>query len=148
MHKESQGTPLYRAAADGNDAEVRDLIRNGADVNEESTLLNQAINREHHATPLIIAAKLDHFKILHLLLAAGADANYQSSAGWTALMYAGANNNLKAAKLLIEKYGADATLRNKSGATAADNADRIYNLGGDVSIEMVKYLSRAEQAHG
>ena len=117
-------------------------------MNEESTLLNPFNNREYQMTPLIIAAKGDHFKILHLLLVAGADANYQSSAGWTALMYAGANNNLTAAKLLIEKYGADATLRNKSGDTAADNADRIYNLGGDVSIEMVKYLRRAEQAHG
>ena len=118
-------------------------------MNEESTLLNQAKNSIYKMTPSIIAAKLGYNTILLHLLVMGADFDYQSSAGWTALMYVGGNDNMQAARLLVEHYGADATLRNNAGDTAAQIARRIYNRNNRaVSIEMVNYLRDAERAQG
>ena len=66
---------LIAAVIDGDDAQVRRLVAQGAPVDER--------NRKGE-TPLILAAKTDQFRTAEFLLQSGADVMAASRFGWTA----------------------------------------------------------------
>ena len=66
---------LIEAAKHGNLEEVRDLLRNGADVNEKDRYGNSA---------LMFASGEGHIEIVHLLIDNNADLNIKSMWGGTA----------------------------------------------------------------
>ena len=94
-------TPLHWAVRDGNLAEVRRLLRAGADA--------KAANR-YGSTPLSLAAEIGDAPAIEALLAAGADANGALSNGQTMLMLAARSGNPAALRALLAK-GANVNAR-------------------------------------
>jgi ankyrin repeat protein len=112
-------TPLMRAALDGNTESVKELIRQGADINQRD---------DSDRTALMFAVINRHYETMKVLLEYGADVNAKSNKGGTALMAAALAGDLGIVQALLDK-GADlhATLSetNESAATLA--ASHGYN---------------------
>ena len=112
---ESRGrtTQLIRAAYDGNEQRVRELVAAGAplDLVDEGGMsaLNWASYKGHaHIAKLLLDGKYE---------GKGADINTQSSDGWSPLIRASYNGHEAVVRLLLER-GADIKLRAKDGRTA------------------------------
>lgn len=87
-------TPLLVAARNDDAAQVRQLLKAGADPNVRNTL---------GTTPLLEAAFLSNSEIIKALLDAGADPNAAGADGQTPLMLVARGTNVAAAKMLLEK---------------------------------------------
>lgn len=87
-------TPLHLAAREGTDATVRDLLRQGENVNAASTLSG--------VTALILAATNGHEQIVGALLDAGAAVDGADKAGGTALMYASSKGYPGIVQMLLQ----------------------------------------------
>lgn len=87
-------TPLLVAAGNDDAAQVRQLLKAGADPNVRNTL---------GTTPLLEAAFLSNSEIIKALLDAGADPNAAGADGQTPLMLVARGTNVAAAKMLLEK---------------------------------------------
>ena len=105
---------LLTAAEKGTIEQVRDLIRQGADVN---------VQDEYGFTPLISAIINEHLDICKELVKAGADVNMKSEAGMTALHFLGdrlysplSTNDLECMNELVHE-GADVNSQTNSGNT-------------------------------
>jgi len=72
-------TPLMRAALDGNTERVKELIHQGADINQRDN---------NGRTALMFAVINTHYETMKVLLEYGADVNVKSNTGGTALMAA------------------------------------------------------------
>lgn len=72
-------TPLMLASAIGNVERVRELIEEGANVNEIGP---------RSSTPLMFAAGAGHIEIVKILVENGADVEAKEEGGWTALCHA------------------------------------------------------------
>src|SRR5215468_7198890 len=72
-------TALMRAALDGDTESVRELINQGADINQRD---------DNGRTALMFAAMNMHYETMKVLLANGADVRIRSTDGGTALMAA------------------------------------------------------------
>jgi ankyrin repeat protein len=97
---------------------ARLLIEHGADVDQVDPTTN--------ATPLILAASTNQSDMVELLLESGADINFQSSDGTTALHAAafnpfGGRSSPEAARVLIE-HGAALNITDAQGRTPLDIA--------------------------
>jgi len=90
-------TPLMRAALDGNTETVKELIDQGADINERD---------ENGRTALMFAVMNTHYETMKVLLEYGADVNAKSNKGGTALMGAASAGDLRMVQSLLDK-GAD-----------------------------------------
>ena len=86
----SLGRALIHAASEGDTAEVRALLEEGASVNATDVAA---------WTPLMVAAAAGHAITTHILVDAGADVNV-SAQGQTALMLATENSHVNIADLL------------------------------------------------
>ncbi len=98
---------LSESLRDADIIEIRDLIKNGADVN---------VKNKYGLTPLYMAAQNGHAKIVIALLEAGADVDAASRYDGTPLYMAAQNGYTKIVIALLEA-GADVNPVNKSGAT-------------------------------
>jgi ankyrin repeat protein len=107
-------TALMRAALVGNTQMVKELIQQGADINQRD---------ESGRTALMFAAINAHYETMKLLLDHGADVNAKSNKGGTTLMGAAMAGDLKMVQVLLAK-GADVDARlsdtNESAATLAE----------------------------
>jgi uncharacterized protein len=137
---------LRKAAQDGDQQAVTDLLAKGANVDGKdqtgkTALLWVAPARDNPEmvklllgkgadvnakdndgeTSLMIAASQSNPGILTALLEAGAEVNAQDNAGGTALMAAAFRANLDEIKILLAK-DADLKLKDKKGRTAFDVA--------------------------
>ena len=136
-------TPLMQYAADGNLAQVRRLMSEGADLEAQDesgwTVLmyaaadfdakavplllefgaspNRASLRGH--TPLLVAAA--HGRLLGDLVKAGANINHRTRDGVTALMMLAARSESEAISRALQ-LGAKPWVRDRAGRTAADYA--------------------------
>ena len=70
-------TPLMRAALEGNTDKVKELIHQGADINQRD---------DNGRTALMFAVINAHYETMKLLVEYGADVNAKSNQGGTALM--------------------------------------------------------------
>src|SRR3954470_12979604 len=102
-------TPLQLAVYDGNVAEVRRMLRAGA---------NLSLANNYGATAMGLAAEVGNAEIIPLLLDAGADADSANPEGQTALMAVARTGNVKAAELLV-KHGATVDARERWGGQTA-----------------------------
>lgn len=98
-------TPLHWATHAGYSSVVRLLLDEGANLNDENTLLD---------TPLIIAAAVASESTIRLLVDRGADLNAQNLRGWTAL-HCAARNELGTSVQLFLAGGANAMLEDNGG---------------------------------
>ena len=108
-------TPLMRAALDGNTEKVKELIQQGADVNQRD---------DNGRTALMFAVINTHYETMKLLLEYGADVNAKSNQGGTPLMGATTAGDLRMVQALLEN-GADSHARlsetNESALTIAES---------------------------
>jgi ankyrin repeat protein len=134
----NQETPLLQAAREGDQARVRQLLAQGADVNEKaakqwtalliasdhgrwpvvSVLLEHGADIEAKTnsgwTPLLCAANRGHRDVVEILLRNNAEINTATSGGTTALKVAARNGHMETVKLLLER-GADVNFVGKAG---------------------------------
>jgi ankyrin repeat protein len=117
-------TPLMRAARDGDTEGVKELIHQGADINQRD---------DNGRTALMFAVINTHYETMKVLLEYGADANAKSNKGGTALMGAANAGDLRIVQALLDK-GADLHARlpetNESALTiaASHGYDEIARL--------------------
>ncbi len=90
-------TPLQWAVYNQNVAQVKRLLRAGANPNEAN---------DYGATPMSLAAEVGNTQIIETLLAAGASPESPNQDGQTALMLVARTGNLEAAKALL-RHGAN-----------------------------------------
>lgn len=120
-------TPLMQAALDGNTERVRDLIRQGADIDQRD---------DNDRTALMFAVINRHYETMKVLLEYGADVNAKSNKEGTPLMGAALAGDLQMVQALLDK-GADvhARLPNTDESAATIAASHGYD-------EIVRLLSR------
>jgi len=110
------------------------LIKYGANPND--TLANGY-------SVLMMAASFGSFEVLECLLKNGAKVNQtRNFDGITPLMFAAFNGDVKKVKLLLD-YGANKYSRDKSGDTALNYVDRIYerlNVSDTTKAELRQLL--------
>jgi ankyrin repeat protein len=99
---------LIRAAARGDEAEVRRLLAAGAGVTARD---------EHKRTALLAATQGNHVAVAALLIGKGADVNAQDDMQDSAFLLAGASGYLEIVRLCLAA-GADLKSRNRYGGTA------------------------------
>jgi len=102
-------TPLQWAVYNGDVAEVRRLLKAGADV---------AVANNYGATPMTLAAEVANTDMLKLLLEVGANADSPNPEGQTALMAVARTGNVAAAQLLLD-HGATVDAKEKWGGQTA-----------------------------
>src|ERR1044071_4383257 len=102
----SSSNALFEAIRAGDRAEVKTLLKNGADIHARDEAGN---------TPLMAAAQNADVAVLELLLKAGADVNATNQAGATALLRAATSEDK--VRLLVAK-GADVKARSNTGNNA------------------------------
>ncbi|WPL16153.1 ankyrin-like protein [Thiorhodovibrio winogradskyi] len=119
-----QWTPLMKAAVNGHLDAVRSLLDAGAVVDAADT---------GDYTALLLAASNNHARVVEALLARGAMIDHQENTqGFTALIWAAKRGHAQAVDALV-RAGADKTLPDHEGRTAADWAaaeghDRVLAL--------------------
>src|SRR5215510_14270708 len=102
-------TPLQYAVYNGDVAEVRRLLKAGADVNTANN---------YGASPMTLAAEVANTDMLKLLLEVGANADSPNPEGQTALMAVARTGNVAAAQLLLS-HGATVDAKEKWGGQTA-----------------------------
>jgi serine/threonine protein kinase len=110
---------LHKAAKEGNQKLVKQMLAKGANVNTKNNFGN---------TPLHLAARQGNKKVVELLIAKGANVNAEGEDGDTPLHKAVETyNKEEAIKLLIAK-GANVNARNKLGNTPLHEAANDLNV--------------------
>ena len=142
---------LLEAAKKGDEAAVKTLLANGAEVDMRGEL---------GKTPLMLAADKGHLSIAELLIKNGADVNAKNDLDWTALMFAAATGSTPIVRLLLEK-GADPNALSRSYYTALilasgggypeivelllkDGADRVPKKNGMTARQWAEKLNHKE----
>ena len=123
-----KGTPLLRAAQNGQILAVQILIRAGADLNKTN---------KDGATPLFLAAQEGHIAVAQLLLEAHADVNKANNAGATPLFIAAQNGQAGVVQILMSA-GADSNKPNNAGIMPLQIA------GQNNQIQVIELLSKAQ----
>jgi ankyrin repeat protein len=151
-------SPLADAIESGDRETAMELLRDGADVNEQQpdgatalmwavynvdvdlarTLINEGaeadVQNKYGASALTEAVQLVHPEMVELLLAAGADADSANADGQTALMLAARTGNMDIVRMLVDA-GADVnTVEQWRGQTA------LMWAAGSNQNEVARYL--------
>ena len=125
------------------------LVRNG-DVNGFHTFLSTSgivdlnyENKKTHLTSLMVACNCpsSNLPMVKLLIEKGAEVDYQTDHGYSALMKAAENGNVEAVKCLI-KHGAQVDLGDNRGKSALEFGCEKGN------VEVVKVLLEVEGVEG
>ena len=105
---------LYKAAGDGDSAQVSALLESGADINGRTGNGSYALNN---------AAVENEVEVIKILLERGADPNVQNSQGDTPLICATkyAGGSPATVRLLVEA-GTDLAIKDRKGMNALDYA--------------------------
>lgn len=144
----SGSTPLLIAASNNDTAQVKSLLKSGANPNVKNKL---------NTTPLLEAAFNANTEAIKALLDAGADPNTAGSDGQTPLMVIARGSNVAAAKLLLDK-GANPNAKeaqhqqtalmwaasNNQGPMARLLVERGADVDAKTSIDMMTPLVSGE----
>ncbi|MEW6213102.1 MAG: TonB family protein [Acidobacteriota bacterium] len=134
--QDEQGvTPLMRAVRDGQNDEVKKLLKQGVDLEARDSW---------GWTALIYAAVRGDERAVKALLDKGANVNAQSNQGLTPLMAAARSQRDKIVKLLIAR-GADIHARDKNGNTALSLSTRG---GRNKTQELIEKAGATESPGG
>lgn len=125
-------TPLAVATIYGQDRLVEFLVENGAKVDDDLFDVFLSLNNSP-TTALGVAAELGHTKTVKVLLAHGADIEFENKAGEAAIFLAAGNGHVEVVQYLINS-GADVDSRNCELTTPLMAACQGSHL------EMVKLL--------
>ncbi|KAM7203083.1 hypothetical protein V8F33_002431 [Rhypophila sp. PSN 637] len=107
---------LFKAAAKGDLARVKEFVATGGDVNSKTT---------NGLAPLHQAASKEHLEVCRYLLDQGACIDAQGGKrNNTALHMAVSNDDVELAHLLISEHGASTSIRDKFGWTAVGLAGK------------------------
>ena len=126
-------TPLQWAVYEGNVAEVKRLLRAGADV---------SLANNYGATPMSLAAEVGNADMLAVLLEAGANVESPNPDGQTALLAVARTGNVKAAQLLLgagasvdarERFGGQTPLMWASARRHPEMMQLLIARGADVN---------------
>ncbi|MBI4024165.1 MAG: ankyrin repeat domain-containing protein [Verrucomicrobia bacterium] len=109
MDKGKLETAFEMAVLDGTDGAALAVIKRGMKINAEM--------ESSHLSPLMLVARANRIKLAEALLAQGADVNFKTSQGETALMSAAECASLDLIRLLLQK-GAEVNAKTKSGSTS------------------------------
>lgn len=109
-------SPLVLACYYGNNEVAKKLIDIVKDINIESK----------EGTPLTATIFTKNFELSSYLIKHGANIEQTNKSGQTPLLLALINNDIKAAKLLIE-FDANTTIKDKNNMAAIDYAKAINN---------------------
>jgi len=120
-------TPLMTASRTGDVGIVEMLLGRGVDVNATIPSTGQ--------TALMWATAERHVDIVQRLIAAGADLDAQSTIGFTPLLFAARNGDLKASKVLLDA-GAQVNRRGSDGTHALPLA--IVSGSADVALLLLE----------
>ncbi len=101
-------TPLIDAARNNDLAQVKALLKAGADANETN---------RYGISPLLMACQNGNAEIIKSLLAVGADANTHARSSETVLMTAARTGNAECVRALLAK-GANVNAKERRGQTA------------------------------
>ena len=166
--KKDQAISIREAAKEDIET-IRQLIKDGADVNEmnymdmpvlavalnkgyDSSIINLLIDsgadmhhvsEDDHVTMLMRAAyDSDNLKLIQPFIQSGIDVNAKNNNGITALMYAVSGNSNPAIIRELVKAGADVTARDNEGLTILHHAvvDNHTESSRDVLIEVLKQI--------
>ena len=135
---------ISAASTEGNEEVVSMLIAAGANVNTKvmkkrggvvfrmagaanTGTVEGAENMPDGSSPLILASRMGHAKIVSMLVAAGADVNYETPDGTTALDVA---KNSRIVKLLQEAGAKKEASTKNSESSAGKVADGVYRVKG------------------
>jgi ankyrin repeat protein len=130
-------TPLQYAVYDNNAAEVRRLLKAGANVSLASN---------YGATPMGLAAETGNAEIIKLLLDAGADPESPNADGQTALLLVARTGNVDAANLLVdhgakvdakEKWGGQTPLMWASARRHPQMMQYLISKGADINARSI-----------
>ena len=130
-------TPLQWAVYNGDVAEVRRLLRAGANV---------ALANNYGASPMTLAAEVANTDVLKVLLEAGANADSPNPEGMTALMAVARTGNVEAAQLLLdhgatvdakEKWGGQTALMWASARRHPEMMQLLISKGADVNAASI-----------
>jgi ankyrin repeat protein len=130
-------TPLQYAVYENDVAEVRRLLKAGANV---------SLANSYGATPMGLAAETGNSEIIKLLLDAGADPESPNADGQTALLLVARTGNVDAAKLLVdhgakvdakEKWGGQTPLMWASARRHPQMMQFLISKGADVNARSI-----------
>jgi hypothetical protein len=121
-------TPVMHLLAVLTAAEVRQLLADGADIEERGQGSN--------ATSLIAASRLGNEAVVRVLLEHGALTSATTDDGWTPLHYAAFKGREAVVRLLIE-HGADASAEDRFGWTpeALANSESYHYIASMIPVE-------------
>ncbi len=108
--KKDLNSKLFYAVEQGNIDEVKELVKNGANI-----YTREASGKK----PIHIAAKKGYKNIVEFFLNEGISINDTNQSGWTSLHYAAFSGELEVAKLLVAK-GANVRAENAYGQKPID----------------------------
>jgi ankyrin repeat protein len=130
-------TPLQWAVYKGDVAEIRRLLKAGADV---------SLANHYGATPMSLAAEVGNADVLKLLLEVGANADSPNPDGQTALLAVARTGNVEAAQLLLghgatvdarEKWGGQTALMWASARRHPEMMQLLISKGADVNARSI-----------
>lgn len=143
-------TPLSAAAARGDIAQIRELVRDGADINARddmgATALYWAARGGHRVGPHQCGTEdPERPAVIATLLELGADPNladrrpkgWGRSSGWTPLFVALHHAQFKSAQVLLE-HGADPNVLSDQGMSAMAMADDEGAPKGIIALLVAK----------
>ncbi len=133
VHAYDGCTQLHSAAFDGNLDVIRELLKNGADINADSSHSSITFGADFDMRPIHIAASEGHLNAVKFLLDKGAAIDAKNSWFATPLYLACLKDRFEVAQFLIEK-GADAKTTDADGSTPLHMASRLGN------VELAKLL--------
>ena len=119
----SSGTAIVKAGARGNVNILKLLLAKGARIHDTTG------GALHKQNALHVASKYNNADVIPFLIQQGLDVNTPTTYGSTPLMLAAERGNLEAAKALLAA-GADTSIKDHTGKTAADYAMELSNHAG------------------